>query len=229
MHGRNALMEAVERHDADMVKDLLEAGADPNITNKVGETAVMMAASQYIDIVKLLVEFGADVTISTKRGKTALSVAAWAERPDILSALGHDPATHEEASALMLGLKLLRTFTINEVRTLLQRGADPNVTAPDGSRPLVQMAGRGSTDKVTLLLASGADPDVIDYKKNMTAMAAAIKNEHFDTAALLYASGANPYTGGNRSALYVASKMGFVQWRYHPGNDDYYPVFQRSR
>lgn len=52
-HGQTALMLAVSHGRLDMVKLLLEAGADPNIQDTDGSTALMCAAEHgHIDIVK---------------------------------------------------------------------------------------------------------------------------------------------------------------------------------
>lgn len=46
---------------------LLSHGADPNITNKHGDTALIIAARlNLVPIVRLLLEYGADPTIANK-------------------------------------------------------------------------------------------------------------------------------------------------------------------
>eukprot|EP01147_Barroeca_monosierra_P002982 gene2982-5773_t len=53
---------------------LLSHGADPNITNKHGDTALIIAARlNLVPIVRLLLEYGADPTIANKFNETAKS------------------------------------------------------------------------------------------------------------------------------------------------------------
>ena len=57
----------------DIVKELLAAGADVNMQNRYGETALMTAvASKDLDTVKELITAGADVNMQNRYGETAL-------------------------------------------------------------------------------------------------------------------------------------------------------------
>lgn len=51
---------------------LLDQGAKINLTDKKGKTALMYAASNYLDTLKLLIEYGADLDAQDKDGETAL-------------------------------------------------------------------------------------------------------------------------------------------------------------
>ena len=55
----------------DIVKMLIDAGADLNATDKTGKTALFYAyASSNDDVIKLLIEKGADGSIKDTEGKT---------------------------------------------------------------------------------------------------------------------------------------------------------------
>lgn len=76
--GYTALIKAMfTRANIKIVKLLLDAGADPNIQNSIGGTALSLAAG-YVDdeIVKLLLDAGADPNIRGVSGFTALMHAA---------------------------------------------------------------------------------------------------------------------------------------------------------
>ena len=71
------LFEAAESGDINRTKHLITHGADVNVTNKYGETALHVAGLKgHADIVQALVIAGADVNAREYLGITALD---WAE------------------------------------------------------------------------------------------------------------------------------------------------------
>jgi len=84
-HNQTALMLAVSHGNIEMVKMLLEAGADINIQDDDGSTALMCAAEHgRIDIVKLLLSHPeCDSTVQDIDGSTALKISLEAGYRDI--------------------------------------------------------------------------------------------------------------------------------------------------
>ncbi|WIH81251.1 ankyrin repeat domain-containing protein [Brachyspira pilosicoli] len=71
------LMIAVYKKDYDMVKYLLDKGANPNTANNEKKTALMIAiANNNFDISKLLIQQGANINTKDEYGYTALMRAA---------------------------------------------------------------------------------------------------------------------------------------------------------
>lgn len=71
------LILAAVNGDKQGVKDLLEAGADVNIRNKWGMSALMYAAEgDHPGIVDVLLEGGADINAKNNDGSTALMISA---------------------------------------------------------------------------------------------------------------------------------------------------------
>ena len=75
--GDTALIMACSDSDVNVIKKLLDNGANINMKNPLnGNTPLITAtAKKYVDVVKLLMESGADVNARNKLGKSALDIA----------------------------------------------------------------------------------------------------------------------------------------------------------
>ena len=119
------------RHNA-VVFALLDRGADPDISDSRGATAIMSAARIGNEVVvKALLDKGADVNAKNSDGETALI-----------------PAVEHDRGAI--------------VRLLVENGADVNATDHSGASALKTATANGRTDRVKLLHENGADPEVED-------------------------------------------------------------------
>jgi len=74
---------------------------------------------------------------------------------------------------------------------LLSQGADPNVAARDGQRPLIAASRLGFTTAVAQLLARKAKVDATN-KMGETALIAAVQQRQLAVVRMLLAAGANP-------------------------------------
>jgi len=82
--------------DVEIVRLLLENGADANTTNNHGVTALASAVFRgYIDIAQLLVEKGADVNTKEDNETTVLMVAAEAGQTNAVVFLLNKGALHQ--------------------------------------------------------------------------------------------------------------------------------------
>lgn len=74
--GDTALVLAAERNHVEMVKYLLEAGADPNYTDKRKDTALHAAAKMnYVEVARLLLAAGADHKMKNDQRETPMTKA----------------------------------------------------------------------------------------------------------------------------------------------------------
>ncbi len=126
----SALIEATRRGHNASVEKLLELGADVNITDCQGNTAIHTAIrSGYDDIFSLILKRNSTLDCHDKEGTTPLYLAVMEDRLDMAS-------------------------------LLLKSHADPNISSTQGTTPLFMAAKRGYGDIVLLLLDAGAMIDV---------------------------------------------------------------------
>ncbi|XP_051868529.1 KN motif and ankyrin repeat domain-containing protein 4-like [Pristis pectinata] len=87
--GQTALMLAVSHGRIDMVKALLNSGADVNIQDTDGSTALMCASEHgHVELVKLLLaQPGCNSALTDKDGSTAMNIALQAGQKDIAELL----------------------------------------------------------------------------------------------------------------------------------------------
>lgn len=99
----DALVTAAYEGEFHLVRSLVVAGADPNMTNEYGETAVMVAAEHGYDaIVEFLLNQGTNINAKNRDGDTALDIAKYhnckdtVELPRSRGALGTEGPSAKE-------------------------------------------------------------------------------------------------------------------------------------
>jgi ankyrin repeat protein len=165
--GETLLMQAALYGPTDMLKLLLDQGADANGANKAGATALMRAAGDSAKI-KLLVEHGADVNARSALGNTPLILAARAHGSamavELLVAKGAEVNATNRFGASPI-LTAAASGDLATVRFLITQGADVNshsraneeaVLWGGGRSPLMWAAARGDLAMIELLLKAGA-------------------------------------------------------------------------
>ena len=85
--GNLSLMAAVKTQRTDSVKSLLAAGADPDDTNRLGESSLHLAAVSDPNILKSLLDAGANANLRDAGGVTPVMVAVAAGREDNIKLL----------------------------------------------------------------------------------------------------------------------------------------------
>ncbi len=209
-------VEILEQNDGfnkeiyrDIMLLLLEKGADPNVRDADGETALMLAIrAGSTELVRLLLDNGADLnTRDNHRGNTALILAVRAGSTEVMRLLlekGVDPniRNNREETALMGAVEERSTEV---TRLLLDNGADPNLRNNTGETALILAVRAGSTEVTRLLLDNGADPNIRDADGN-TALIVVVRKKNTEIMQLLLDNGADPnvHNNGGKTALMVA-------------------------
>jgi ankyrin repeat protein len=190
-----ALMLAAYAGQVEIARMLLEAGADPSLENRHGQSPLVMGAD-HPDVLSLLIQHGADPNRPTSAGYLPLVIAASKPRGRGLRPLlaaGANPNVTGPGGETPL-LIAVRHKLAAPVRWLLEAGADPNVAFPetcsldsDASKratPLIYAARSGRMRLVETLLNAGARWDVKD-DRGRTAYDAALAAGHADMVELL--------------------------------------------
>lgn len=155
--GSTPLMSAVLYADAETVRLLLNAGADPNTRNDAGATALMWGVDD-LDKTRLLLRHGADANARSDDGRTPLLVAAaWSQSYDVIKLLLDRGANPSDVVNTYRGpvtpLRLAAEAGDEAVlRLLLDRGADAK--AMGGVPPVVAALCAADTHCVNLLINS---------------------------------------------------------------------------
>lgn len=164
-HGENAVMAAARAGDAESIRLLLAAGADPNASEaKYGETALIWAAAEnQADAIRALVAGGADPDRKAK--DLDLAPMDWVQIgmvSTVLPAGGWTPLMYAA-----------REDALDAALALTEAGADLDLQDADGTTALGFAIMNEHYDLAAALLAAGADPDVAD-RTGMTALYGAV-------------------------------------------------------
>lgn len=193
---------AAREADVAAVQAQLAAGADVNVPDDAGTSALLWAAyNASPDLVSVLLAAGADPNAPNPFDVTPLLQAA----------RNGDAAT---------------------MRLLLDAGADAARAVRDGETPLMAAARSGSIDTVQQLLAHGADPNAVEALQDQTALMWAVAEGHLPVVDALLTAGADPNRKARVSALTKRSMRtdfptgGFtaLMWAARNGNE---PIVRR--
>jgi ankyrin repeat protein len=183
--GATPLMLAAARGDAALVGVLLDAGVDAKAANQEGQTALMtVARTGNVEAARLLIKHGADVQARELwGGQTALMWAAAQGQAEMIQLLLKHGARVDERSTVRDwqrrvtaegrpkdmnrgGLTPLlfaaREGCIACLKVLLARGADINLTDPDGATALLLAELNYHWDTARFLIEAGADVNLWD-------------------------------------------------------------------
>ena len=158
-----SLIIAANEGKINAVKLLLDRGADPNLRDETGASALYCAANWgKVNVVKLLLDRGADPNLKDGIEDTALHHAARDGHDHVVRVLLEaraDPnITSEDGdTSLHYGARYGR---IDAMQMLLDQGADPNIKNKYGETPLHDAARHGHRDVMQLFLDKGADPNI---------------------------------------------------------------------
>ena len=202
--GMTALHWAVHHERAELVTQLLTAGASATAANAYGITPLQLACTHgNAAIIRALLAAGADARAAAEGRESMLMLAARSGRSDAVQVLlehGAKPdATSERGQTALMWAAA--DGHVAAVKALLAAGADPAPRTSKGFTALLFAARAGHRAVVeTLLAAKGDANDAIVSKKSgkrepkdgTSALLLALENGHFELAIRLVEAGADP-------------------------------------
>ncbi|PNP56733.1 hypothetical protein THARTR1_03429 [Trichoderma harzianum] len=140
---------------------LLRHGADPNLREEGGETALWVAATkEKIDICRLLLAHKADPNLILKDSKSTPLIMAIAKKNMELVKLlvenGADVNQSIDYECTPVNMATIKN-QVEMVRYLLSHNADPNIAMSNGITPLWSAAQQGYSEIARLLVEAKAD------------------------------------------------------------------------
>jgi ankyrin repeat protein len=232
--GTTALHWAAYNDDVDLVKRLVDKGANPNARNNYNYTP-MQAAAVVADpaVVKLLLKAGADPDSTANNGQTALMTVVRSGNVEAAKEL-LDHGAHVNAKETLRNQTALMWAAAKArppmMALLIQYGADVNAQSKmnvkilqetDERRPqdaqaggftaLLYAARENCVECAKALVAARADLNRPNGD-GVTPLIVAINNFHFDMAKYLIEAGANvnKWDWWGRTPLYAAADMDTV-------------------
>ena len=185
-NNRTALMIACKKGKIDVINVLLNAGANPRIADKNGNTCLHDAVDGDCskEVFEAIINHNANINATDKNNVTALMIACWNGNVDAINILldaGADPHIADSNSYTCLhhavdgdsSKDVLQTIinqgsdekTESKINSpaMLERGAGVNAVNTNNVTALMIACGKGNSVAAHVLLNAGANPNIMDY------------------------------------------------------------------
>lgn len=188
------LIISAQKGHSQITEILLDAGANPDLTDAMNQSPLLWAASKnHPEIIKILLDAKANTEIKEKKfGQTALMVATIKNHTECAGLLlkgGASPNVYSNNGVTpLLDAVATQHFTI--VKELLENGSDPNLTNKIGVSPLLYAVGKKNLRLVKILIKNGAHIDVQE-DAGITPLTLASTNGNIAIVKELISSGAD--------------------------------------
>lgn len=176
--------KAIRLGDGRAVKAFLQAGMDPNVKNKNGQTPLTFALEVTDAAMIEPLMNNADLGLVDDLGNTPVFLALRYNHREVfeqilesgvdINSSGKDGVVEKETILYLA----VQKRDVPLVRRLLEKGADPNLADNRGSVPLFDTVSRepSSVDLMNLLIEKGADVNYTGTVKAVTALMLATAN-----------------------------------------------------
>jgi ankyrin repeat protein len=210
------LISAAREGNTKSVIECISNGADVNVADANGNTALLVAARDgHATTVEVLVARGANVNAANFDGNIALVLAAHWGRTGTVEALiarGAD-VNAADANGNTALLVAARDGHAATVEALIARGADVHAVDANGNTALILAAFGGHTETVEALITRGADVNAANAHGSTALLGAACRcRAEAEMLEALIAKGANVNAANDygNTALLMAAQFGNI-------------------
>ena len=167
--GQTALFLACSFGLQKSVKILLEAGSNPNITDRKSNTSLHAAVlgSCSKNIIKAIIDRGALVNAKNKQKHTALTLSCRKGNVDEINFLlknGPNPNITDVDDETVIHHAIYGGCSKKALKAIVDHGADINARSKSNLTPLMIACQKRNIDAIYVLLQAGADPNINDLK-----------------------------------------------------------------
>ena len=165
------LMIASENWNKDAIDVLLNAGADPNISDANGSSCLHYAAygDCSIETMQAIISNDVDVNATNKNNVTALMLACEKKNKDATNVLLHagaDPNIADANGSTCLHYAARNYYCTEVLQAVISHGVDVNAINKNNITALRLACEKKNKDAVNGLLNAGADPNIADANGN---------------------------------------------------------------
>ncbi|KAF5228396.1 hypothetical protein FANTH_14527 [Fusarium anthophilum] len=161
---------AISVEHTNMVKWLVEANAELNVSYFESKSTPLHEATAYPEMVRLLIQHGADINKVNGDSQTALSVAVSANHLETVQILLQESKTKPDLGTATIQRELRMAVVAGYtgvVEALLEAGADVNNVNEDGETLMISaIKNNASPDMVRKILEYNPDLELRDNKEN---------------------------------------------------------------
>ena len=211
-----ALMMVCEKINKNAINVLLNAGADPNITDADGDICLHSAARNNCctEVLQAILSHGGDVNATGKEKRTALMIACKKGNKQAINVLfnaGADPNIVDADREACLHYAAQNYCCTEIFQAIITHGGDVNVTGKYSRTALTIACEKGNKDAINVLVNGGADPNTIVDAYGETCLHYAVKNDlctEILQAIITHSRYVNATGKYNRTALMIACEKG---------------------
>ena len=213
--GATPLLLACSTAQAESVRLLLEAKADPNIADADGDACLhaAIAAGCSKGTLQEIIDNGGDVNAVNNRGRTALLMSCSFGQIDSVNVLlgaGADPTLADEKGISCLHAAIDGRCNKETFHALLDHGVHIDTKTKDGTNALLSACRREQSEVVRFLLEAGADVNASKPDGDTILHVAVSSNCSKETLQCIMHHGAvvNAVNSNNETALFLACGSG---------------------